>query len=401
MLAPPSFRSMRGLPSCMDLITSAPSIFSNHAAVASGFGLRICTWSQTYLAMIFFSSCRRDLTVLRRAAPAFRGCGLTLLSSGLWSAMPPYFCSPVQARGEWNRRGVPAMRASRFRATVCVFATALFVFSSCCGIAQGAAPAPARAQWDENPIDLAKLFDAVVDTIDSKSFDEALLKQLDWRARAREVRPSIISAATTEDAVGRINALLAELKTSHTGLFTPDDYEYYILLDIVGTGTPDLLSRRFWGMGPYYPGIGAFTRKIDGRHFVDGILEGSPADQAGLKYGDEIFSVDGVPYTPIAAFRDKLGRKVKLDIHRGANAAAQRVEVRVTAINPKLAFTAATQASTRVVERNGNRIGYVHIWAFHDRDTLRTAFRAFEQPGSSATRRFSTKGKEAGAVPRR
>src|SRR5262245_3574910 len=52
MLAPPSLRSMRGLPSCMLRSTSAPSIFSNHWAVASGFGLRRWTWSHVYLAIL-------------------------------------------------------------------------------------------------------------------------------------------------------------------------------------------------------------------------------------------------------------------------------------------------------------------------------------------------------------
>src|SRR5262249_26575589 len=131
-----------------------------------------------------------------------------------------------------------------------------------------------------------------------------------------------------EDAVRRINALLAELKTSHTGLFTPDDYEYYILPDILGVdpGLTELASRRFWGSGPYYPGIGAFTREVDGRHFVDGVLEGSPADRAGLKYGDEILSVDGLSYGRIAAFRGKVGTTVELKVRRDAEAAPQRLE---------------------------------------------------------------------------
>jgi hypothetical protein len=40
MLAPPSLRSMRGLPCCMLRTTSAPSMRSYHWAVASGLGVR-------------------------------------------------------------------------------------------------------------------------------------------------------------------------------------------------------------------------------------------------------------------------------------------------------------------------------------------------------------------------
>ena len=35
----------------------------------------------------------------------------------------------------------------------------------------------------------------------------------------------------------------------------------------------------FWAYGPYYAGIGIFTAMLDGRHFIDAVLEGSPADR--------------------------------------------------------------------------------------------------------------------------
>ena len=112
-----------------------------------------------------------------------------------------------------------------FRSMACAFATAVLAASFCTHPARGAeehaVAAYAEGRWDKPGIDLAKLFDAVVDTVDKKFFDETLLKQLDWRGRANAVRPSVLSAATPEDAVRQINALLAELKTSHTGLFTP------------------------------------------------------------------------------------------------------------------------------------------------------------------------------------
>ena len=174
--------------------------------------------------------------------------------------------------------------------------------------------------------------------------------------------------------------MLSELKTSHTGLFTPDDYDYYAILDVVGGGADvaGLLSTRFWGSGPYYPGIGAFTREVDGCHFVDGILEGSPAERAGLKYGDEILSVDGLPYSPIAVFRGKVGTTAELAIRRTAGADPQRLDVSVVPIRPTMAFSAATEASARVIARNGSRAGYVHIWASSESNRFRTALNKLE-----------------------
>ena len=65
-LAPPTLRSMRGLPCCMVRITSAPNVLSYYAAVASGFGLRRWMWSQPNLAIV-------SLPVEARQARAARG----------------------------------------------------------------------------------------------------------------------------------------------------------------------------------------------------------------------------------------------------------------------------------------------------------------------------------------
>ncbi len=228
------------------------------------------------------------------------------------------------------------------------------------------------------PIDIAKLFDTVVETVEKNFFDDVRMTQNAWRARADALRPAVLAASSAEDAIRQIKALLAELETSHTGLFTPDEYFYYFLLDIASVHHSDLMARRFWGGGPYYPGTGAFTRQVDGRHFVDGILEGSPADRAGLKYGDEILTVDGAPYSPIAAFRGKVDTTVELAIRRHADAEPQRLNVLVVPIRPGLAFAQATAASARVIERDNVRIGYVHVWSSHESSAMRAALSKLE-----------------------
>ena len=43
---------MRSLPSCMVRVTSAPSVFSNHCAIASGSGVFRWTWSQVYFDIV-------------------------------------------------------------------------------------------------------------------------------------------------------------------------------------------------------------------------------------------------------------------------------------------------------------------------------------------------------------
>jgi len=268
------------------------------------------------------------------------------------------------------------------------FALAAVLTASCWCANRGAAAEAASAV---QPLDRAKLFDAVVEKIEQKFFDVKRLKETDWRARAQAARPSVLAAPTTDDAVRQINALLAELKTSHTGLFTPDDYFYPMVLDVVGLHDSDLIQRRFWGAGPYYPGTGAFTHVVGGRHFIDAVLEGSPAERAGLRYGDEILAVDGAPYSSIAAFRGKIGTNVDLTIRRHAGDEPQQVSVEVVPLHPVKAFGEATAASARVIERGGKRIGYIHIWASAETGSFRAALRKLEVR-NGPPERFGTTG---------
>jgi carboxyl-terminal processing protease len=227
--------------------------------------------------------------------------------------------------------------------------------------------APVNAEWAEDKIDLVQLFDAVIDTVNKSFFDKAALNQGNWQGRAQAIRPSVLNSPTIGDVVRQINELLGELGASHTALYTPNDYQYYILMDVLEH------QGRFWGSGPYYPGLGVFTRNVDGRDFVDGVLEGSPADKAGLKFGDEILSVNGEPYSPINAFRGKIGTTAELLIRRTASAEPERLTAPIIPIRPVKAFSDATEASARVLERNGRRIGYIHVWALAESISFETA----------------------------
>lgn len=229
-------------------------------------------------------------------------------------------------------------------------------------------------------LDRVKLFDAVTSRIEQRFFDGGKLKEIDWEQRASDARKAVLAAGSDGEAVRLIQNLLAELKTSHTALITPDDYAYYFLTDIVGgqDSVKDLIARKFWGAGPFFAGIGAFTREIDGRHFVDAVFEASPADYAGLKFGDEIVMVDGAPYHPIRSFAGKIGGVAVLDVRSRAGGATDKLYVPVFPLRPKHAMSAATIASARVIEHAGKRIGYVHVWGLHDADAFKQALAKLE-----------------------
>lgn len=213
--------------------------------------------------------------------------------------------------------------------------------------------------------DFGRLFDAVVETTAKNFWDKERLAAINWKVRAAEMRQSVVEAGSLDAAASRINALLGELNTSHTALLTPDDVNYYILMAVFrGASMPqEEFDDRFWGAGVTFAGIGHFSVRIDGRDFVEALLEGSPAARAGLKVGDEILSVDGASYHPIRSFRGKVGHEAAVAVRRTEGGAIEMLRIKVMSVAPLHAFREATGASARVIERDGRRIGYVHVWA--------------------------------------
>jgi len=65
-----------------------------------------------------------------------------------------------------------------------------------------------NAEWSEDKIDLAQLFDGVVDAVNKNFFDKVALNQSHWREHAQAARPSVLNSPTIGDAVQQINALL-------------------------------------------------------------------------------------------------------------------------------------------------------------------------------------------------
>jgi carboxyl-terminal processing protease len=243
---------------------------------------------------------------------------------------------------------------------------AAFLFASAATLpAQGVERVQPEAARAPVAADFGKLFDAVVERTAKSFWDKERLAEVGWEKRAAEVRASVAEATSLDEAARRINALLAELKTSHTALLTPDDVNYYILLDVFGrAGMPQReFDEQFWGAGVTYAGIGHFSVKVDGRDFVDAVLEGSPAERTGLKVGDEILAVNGAPYHPIRSFRGKVGHRVAMTVRRTKDGPPETLDMPVMSIAPLRAFGAATRASARVIERAGRRIGYVRVWA--------------------------------------
>ena len=215
-----------------------------------------------------------------------------------------------------------------------------------------------------------RLLNAVVERVNQSFWDKDRIASTEWMRQAQLARPGIVEAATLEEAARRINVLLGTLKTSHTGLLTPDDQDYYNLLDVFSKSRGARKLAKQFRSGIHYAGIGIFSVRIDDGNFVDAVLEGSPAERAGIKVGDEILQVDGASFHPIRSFRGRIGQEATLSIRRSRGGPIESVVCDVVRIAPLRLFNDATLASARVIERDGRRIGYVHVWAsFRDAST--------------------------------
>jgi carboxyl-terminal processing protease len=211
-----------------------------------------------------------------------------------------------------------------------------------------------------------KVFEQVWQTVNENFYDPKL-NGVDWKAMRQKYEPQAVRTKSTQEVAGVINQMLSELRTSHTRFYIPNEPAYYQLLGIFQARNPEFQKqlKKFFPKGKIeYSGIGAFTKDINGKTFVSGILDGSPAAKTGLKVGDQLLSVDNRPYQPIQSFTGKAGQKVTLLIQRTPDANSQeKIAVTPKMFDASTMFLEAQQASTQIIQRNGKKIGYVHIWS--------------------------------------
>jgi carboxyl-terminal processing protease len=213
---------------------------------------------------------------------------------------------------------------------------------------------------------LATLFDEAWRITRDRFYDPDMAG-LDWQAIGDKYRPQAEAAASAEEFAAVVNAMLAELGASHMGYFTPADPAYYQLADIFGGAERKEAKPFFKGDKILYPGIGIFTRKIDGGVFVTGVLDGLPAAKAGLRAGDEIVGVEDGPFEPVKSFEGRVGQPVKLSIRHARDADPQSLTVTPMSIQPNAGFLDAMRNSARIIESGGLKIGYVHVWCYAGR----------------------------------
>ncbi|MGE3872425.1 MAG: S41 family peptidase [Parvibaculaceae bacterium] len=241
-------------------------------------------------------------------------------------------------------------------------------FSPAVPLATAETQTPAQARDSEISKVNVKTFDEAWETVRDNFYDPAF-KGLDWNLVGRRYR--ILAAEPRADIADIVNRMLAELRSSHTGYYTPDEIAYYDLADIFSNGLQRDLMERFPKGEVAYDGIGMATRVIDGRHFVSGVFDGFPAAAAGLVVGDEIISAEGSAFAPVRSFKGKAGKKVRLTVRREAQSEPVTVEVTPRSLHPDDTFLAAMKNGARIIEKDGRKLGYVRVWSYAGREYQR------------------------------
>lgn len=214
----------------------------------------------------------------------------------------------------------------------------------------------------EIEFDRAEIFDQIWEKVQVDFWDESL-NGVDWEAEKQTYRPQAIGAETHDQFADVINQMLATLKTSHTHYYPTTDPRFHQIIGIFDFIVPDDDDPRL-----FYDGIGISTKIVDDRTFVDAVYDGLPASLAGLRYGDEIVSVDGAAFHPISSFAGKAGEMASVEIRRvGPDSATGLVNVEVKRLNARTMFETALEESVQVMEVEGKSIGYLHVWSYAGR----------------------------------
>lgn len=156
-----------------------------------------------------------------------------------------------------------------------------------------------------------------------------------------------------------VNEMLGKANISHTQYYVKSDPKYYQLASIF-EGLPRIQDL-FLGDSIRYPSIGIVTEEIDYTTFIKGIMEGSIAEEAGLKVGDEIVHANGRPYNGISSLQSE---KTLLMIRREADSPRELITVYPRVVNPSLEYLQTLKNSARIIEKDGVKVGYVHIWSY-------------------------------------
>jgi carboxyl-terminal processing protease len=191
-------------------------------------------------------------------------------------------------------------------------------------------------------------FDAIAATVTLNFYDRTF-RGLPWQQRVKQFRHKIKCTDSPDRMAAVANALFAELKASHTGVYTAEDLNYWAL--------ESFFSRSIDDYPVAFSGIWPVRR--DDKWFARYVLQGSPAEEAGVLPGDELISIDDKPFLPLGF---PAGAAAALIVCEGGGI-RRTLEVKPEIHGMQEFFLVATRDSERIEQVQGRAVGYFRLWA--------------------------------------
>lgn len=205
------------------------------------------------------------------------------------------------------------------------------------------------------------LFDRATAVLAERYFDRAFRDRalVDLIAR---YRPAAVAAATAAEERAVLHALLAEVPASHLALLSAATHARF---------EAELAGRRT-------PMFGCALLQRGGRFFVDSVYEGGAAHAAGLRAGEEVLSIDGVPVgaSERLDWRSDDAHLADPPVHDLLAADGEVATFAIAGAPPRTVTLLATrwsalqasEASVRSLHVRGRTLLHVHLWfVFHAR----------------------------------
>ena len=214
-------------------------------------------------------------------------------------------------------------------------------------------------------------FDEIVSVVTEQFYDRTF-NGLDWEARTIHYRGRIQCDDDADDVASTVNALLSELNASHTELYTASDLDYWGLNALFHFDDLDAYQI-------YFPGI--WPERRNGGWFAKHVLNGSPAERAGIRPGDELITLDGADFHPLG-----FGGGAAVVTVSSDGRTQREVRLRTVRQSVMHAFVDASRASAEVKRAGARRAGYFRIWAAREQilESLDEALSRFEEQGVDA-----------------
>ncbi|WP_394834510.1 S41 family peptidase [Pendulispora rubella] len=237
---------------------------------------------------------------------------------------------------------------------------------------------PASPSWSQAPRTTAAKSpvppDPTLDEIDQivrqRFYSEATLEKVQWGKSVANARQKLTNTRSLADHGTVFEELLASLHTSHTEYVPRTDPKYWELASIfeeLFAASPNQCPNKEKTLPPIpvtWQDIGVVWKRAGAQWFVGGVLDGGPAQKAGLLSGDEVLQADGKPFHPVKSFEGRQDKSVELTFRRRKSEAPARLTVVPRTSKPHGSFQEALAKSARILDANGERIAYIRIWSW-------------------------------------